>query len=126
MNTDKEFLYKDLTKEVIDSAITVHNTIGCGLLEKVYENSLMWELELRKKKVNAQKEYRVIYKNKEVGVYYADLVVENKVVIEIKSAEEINDVHRAQILNYLRISKLRVGLLINFAKPKLKYERFVV
>ena len=126
MNTERELIHKELTGEIIDSACTVHNTLGCGLLEKVYENSLAWEFELRGKKVTSQKEYKVVYKKKEVGVYYADLIVEDKVVVEVKSVDEISDTHRAQLLNYLRISGLRVGLLINFAKPKLKYERFVV
>jgi GxxExxY protein len=126
MNTGKELLYKELTGEIIDSACTVHNTLGCGLLEKIYENSLAWELELRGKKVISQKDYKVVYKKKEVGIYYADLIVDDKVVVEVKSVDEIIDVHRAQLLNYLRISSLRVGLLINFAKPKLKYERFII
>jgi GxxExxY protein len=126
MNTEKEFLYKELTGEIIDSACIVHNTLGCGLLEKIYENSLIHELKLRGKQVASQKEFTVVYKEKQVGIYYADLVVDDKVVVEVKSAEEINDTHRAQILNYLRISGLRVGLLINFAKPKLKYERFII
>ena len=126
MNTAKEFLYRELTGEIIDSACHVHNVLGCGLLEKVYENSLAWELELREKKVSSQKEFRVMYREKEVGIYYADLVVKNKVIVEVKAVENIDNVHRAQILNYLRLSKLRVGLIINFAKPKLAYERFVV
>jgi len=126
MNTDKEFLYKELTGEIIESAFAVQNTLGCGLLEKVYENALSWELELRGKKVNTQKEYKVIYKVKEIGVYYADLIIEDKVIVEVKSVEEINDTHRAQLLNYLKISTLRIGLIINFGKPKLQYERFVI
>ena len=126
MNTEKEFLYKELTGEVIDSAYNVHNTLGCGLLEKVYENSLARELELRGRKVSLQKEFKVIYRKKEVGIYYADLVVDDKVIVEVKAVEKIDDIHRAQLLNYLRISGLRVGLIINFAKPKLKYERFIV
>jgi GxxExxY protein len=68
----------------------------------------------------------VLYRDKEVGIYYSDLVVDDKVIVEAKSVEKIDDIHRAQLLNYLRISGLRVGLLINFAKPKLEYERFVV
>ena len=87
VNTDKhreEFLYKELTGEIIESAFNVHNTLGCGLLEKVYENSLAWELELRGRKVSTQKEFRVIYRDKEVGIYYADLVVEDKVIVEVK------------------------------------------
>jgi GxxExxY protein len=126
MNTEKEFLYKELTGLIIEAACAVLNTLGCGLLEKVYENALCWELELRGQKVDAQKEYKVVYREKEVGVYYADLIVADKVIVEVKSVDEINDVHRAQILNYLKISKSRVGLIINFGKPKLKYERFVV
>ncbi len=126
MDTEKEFLYKELTGEIIDSAYKVHNTLGCGLLEKVYENSLARELELRKRKVSSQKEFKVIYREKEVGIYYADLVVDDKVIVEVKAVENIDDIHRAQLLNYLRISGLRVGLIINFAKPKLKYERFIV
>ena len=126
MNTEKEFLYKELTGEIIEAACNIHNTLGCGLLEKIYENSLAWELELRKRKVSLQKEFKVIYRKKEVGIYYADLVVDNKVIIEVKAVENIDDIHRAQLLNYLRISGLRIGLIINFAKPKLKYERFIV
>lgn len=126
MNTEKEFLYKELTGEIIDSACNVHNTLGCGLLEKIYENSLAWELELRGRKVSSQKEFKVIYREKEVGIYYADLVVDDKVIVEVKAVEEIDDIHRAQLLNYLRISGLRIGLIMNFAKPKLQYERFIV
>jgi len=126
MKVERELLHKELTGEIIDSAYIVHNTLGCGLLEKIYENAIAWELELRNKKISSQKEFKVIYREKEVGIYYADLVVEDKVVVEVKAVEEIDDIHRAQILNYLRISGLRVGLIINFAKPKLKYERFVI
>lgn len=100
--------------------------MGCGLLEKVYENSINWELELRGREVSSQKEFTVIYRKKEVGIYYADLVVDNKVIIEVKTVENVDNIHRAQLLNYLRISGLRVGLIINFAKPKLQYERLVI
>ena len=62
MNTEKEFLYKELTGEIIEAACKVHNALGCGLLEKIYENSLAWELELRKRKVSLQKEFKVIYR----------------------------------------------------------------
>lgn len=126
MNTEKGFLYKELTAEIIESVYNVHNTLGCGLLEKVYENSLARELGFRGKKVSLQKEYSVIYREREVGIYYADLVVDDKVIVEVKTVENIDDIHRAQLLNYLRISGLRVGLIINFAKPKLQLERFIV
>lgn len=96
------------------------------MLEKVYGNALVWDLELKKRKVIAQREFKVFYRDKEVGVYYADLVVENNVIVEAKSVDKLDDVHRAQLLNYLRISGLRVGLLLNFARPKLEFERLVV
>ena len=126
MNTEKEFLYKELTGEIIEASYNVHNSLGCGLLEKIYENSLIWEIELMRRKVSSQREFKVIYRKKEVGIYYADLVVEDKVIVEVKSVERVDDIHRAQLLNYLRISGLRVGLIINFARPKLEYERLVV
>lgn len=126
MSPEKEFLYKDLTKDIIDSAFKIHNALGCGLLEKVYGNALAWDLELKKKKVVSQQEFKVFYREKEVGLYYADLVIEDKVIVEVKSVDKIDNVHRAQLLNYLSISGVKVGLLINFAKPKLGYERLVV
>jgi GxxExxY protein len=126
MNTEGAMLHQELTQDIIGAAFDVHNALGCGLLERVYENALAHELSLRNHTVTPQKEYTVTYKDKEVGVYYADLVVDDKVVVEVKSANDLADVHRAQLLNYLRISGIRVGLLLNFAKPKLKFERLVV
>jgi len=126
MTADPELLHRDLTKDVIDSAFKVHNALGCGLLEKVYGNALLWDLHLKKREVEPQQAFRVLYRDKEVGIYYADLVIDGKVIVEVKSVEMIGDIHRAQLLNYLRISGIRVGLLINFARPKLEYERLVV
>ena len=72
MTAGKELLHKELTKEIIDSAFKVHNALGCGLFEKVYGNALAWDLSLKKKKVVPQQEFRVRYREKEVGIYYAD------------------------------------------------------
>lgn len=121
-----EFLHKEVTGQIIKAAFTVHNTLGCGLLEKVYENALAWGMTLSGSNVATQKEFRVIYREKEVGLYFADLIVDEKVIVEVKAVEQLTDIHRAQLLNYLRISCLRVGLLFNFAAPRLQYERFVV
>jgi len=126
MDTDRKVLHEDLTQDIIGAAFDVHNALGCGLLEKVYENALAHEIALRQHVVTPQKEFGVSYKGKDVGTYYADLVVDDKVVVEVKSVNVIEDVHRALTLNYLRVSGIRVGLLLNFAKPKLKFERFVV
>ncbi|MEJ2744814.1 MAG: GxxExxY protein [bacterium] len=126
MQSSKGLLYKDLTGEIIAAAFNVHNVLGCGLLEKVYENALVVELELRGRNVSSQKEFKVTYREREVGVYYADLIVEGKIVVEVKSVEHIDNVHCAQLLNYLKVSGLRVGLIFNFAKTKLQYERSIV
>jgi GxxExxY protein len=126
METDKKVLHEDLTQDIIGAAFDVHNALGCGLLEKVYKNALTHELALRKRVVTPQKEFKVTYKGKEVGVYYADSVVDDSVVVEVKSVSALEDVHRAQVLNYLRVSGIKVGLLLNFAKPRLKFERFGV
>jgi GxxExxY protein len=119
-------LHEGLTQDIIGAAFDVHNALDCGLLEKVYENALAHELSLRKHVVTPQKEFTVTYKDKEVGVYYADLMVDDKVIVEVKSVSVLENIHRAQTLNYLRVSGIRVGLLLNFARPKLKFERLVV
>jgi GxxExxY protein len=126
MAFEVELLHRDLPKEIIDSAYKVHNALGCGLLEKVYGNALVWDIELKKIEVASQKEFKVRYRDRQVGIYYADLVVENKIIVEVNSVDKLDDVHRAQLLNYLRVSGLRVGLLLNCARPKLEYERLVV
>jgi GxxExxY protein len=126
MKVKKYLLYKDLTGDILDSAFAVHNTLGCGLLEKVYENSLAWDLELKGREIERQKKIQVFYKEKEMGVYIADLLSDGKVIIEVKSVDKISDIHRAQLLNYLRISGCKVGLMLNFARPKLEYERLII
>jgi GxxExxY protein len=119
-------LHADLTHTIIAAAFAVHNTLGRGLLEKVYENALAWELTRRGAKAVQQQEYRVTYAGKDVGAYLADLVVNDKVIVEAKAVEKLDTVHEAQLLNYMRISGLRVGLLINFAGARLEYHRFVL
>lgn len=126
MNTDNKILYKDLTNKIFESAFKVHNTLGCGLLEKLYENALKVELKYNNINVESQKKYNVYYRNKNIGLYYTDLVVNNKVIVEIKTVEKISEIHQAQLLNYLRISKLKVGLIFNFSKPKLQYKRMIL
>lgn len=96
------------------------------MLENVYGNAVAWDLESKKRVVALQQEFRVLYREKEVGLYYADLVIDGKVIVEVKAVEKLSGVHRAQLLNYLRISGVRVGLLFNFSRPKLEYERIVV
>jgi len=110
----------EISKVVIGAAIEVHKILGPGLLESTYETSLEKELILRKVKVERQVGLPVIYKGEECELgYRIDLLVENKVVVEIKSVEELTDVHMAQILTYLKLSKCKLGLLINFNVKRL-------
>jgi GxxExxY protein len=109
-----EYKHEELTGQIINAAHAVHNKLGYGFLEKVYHNSLV--IELRKKGLLAEQEKRieVKYDNQIVGEYFADIVVDNKVVVEVKSADKHNPVFEAQLLNYLKATGLEVGLVINF------------
>ncbi|OQA87119.1 MAG: hypothetical protein BWY27_01080 [Bacteroidetes bacterium ADurb.Bin234] len=110
----------EITKQIIGCAIEVHKKLGPGLLESVYEECLQYELLQRNLLVKRQLTLPVVYKDirMETG-YRLDLIVENKVIIEIKSVGAINDVHKAQILTYLKLMGCKVGILINFNVYKL-------
>ena len=120
------FKYKELTEQILGAAFEVHNTLGCGFLEKVYENALVYELKQRGLKVTSQKEIKVSYKSQEVGLYVCDILVGEQVIVEVKAVEGITGLHQAQLLNYLKGSGYEVGLILNFGKPKLEYKRLVV
>jgi len=126
MNTNEEIiLYKDLSYRIIGLAMRVHSVLGHGFLEKVYEKALM--VLLRRENIEAaqQAPITVSFEGEVVGNYYADILVENKIILEIKSAEQIIDAHRAQALHYLKATGLRLALILNFGKEKLEYERMV-
>ena len=114
-----------ITERVIGCAYRVHNSLGCGFLEKVYENALAHELKKNGLHVQQQMPIRVLYDNVTVGDYFADLVVERSVLLELKHVENLNDVMKAQCLNYLRATGLKICLLFNFAKPELEIKRYV-
>jgi len=118
-------LYSDLTYKIIGSAMEVHKELGNGFLEKVYENSLIISLKEKNILVSSQVPLIVKFHKQEVGEYFADIVVEDKVIIELKAIAALRDEHRAQIINYLTASGFKVGLLINFGSAKLEYERFI-
>ncbi len=110
----EEFLHKDITHSIIGAAYKVYNTLGSGFLEKVYENALYMEIELLGLEVERQAPIKVLYKGKVVGEYFADLLVEKNIIVELKAVTELNRAHEVQLVNYLRATGLRVGLLINF------------
>jgi len=119
-------LYEDLTYKIIGLAMEVHNQLGYGFLEKVYENSLMILFERDKKIAEQQKSIPVYFYDNIVGDYYADIIVDNKIILELKSAKNIDESHIAQTLNYLKATKLKVGMIINFGKEKLEHKRLVL
>ncbi len=109
-------LHEELTNIIIGAFYKVYNTLGYGFLEKVYENSLKIELQRHGLRVQQQKHIKVHYEGLEVGDYFADLLVEDLVIIELKAAEGICEEHEAQLLNYLKATDVEVGLLFNFGK----------
>ena len=120
-----EYKHKELTSKIINAAHTVHNELGYGFLEKVYHKSLFIELSKRGYKVEMQKPIDVRYDNQIVGDFFADLLVENKVVVEVKSVDKYTSVFEAQLLNYLKAAGLEVGLIINFG-PSVEVKRMVL
>lgn len=119
------FLYEDITRKIIGASFEVYKELGYGFLEKVYENALLFELKFLGLEVDNQKPIKIYYKSKIVGDYIADILVEDKVIVELKAEKEYNPKHEAQIINYLKATRLKVGLLINFGNETCKPKRIV-
>ena len=132
MNTDQQPVSRSilieggLTEKVLGAAFKVLNKLGTGFLEKVYGNALSFELQRSGVLIEPQKIFPVKYENVIVGEYQADLVAAGKVIVECKAVSNMDSVHEAQLINYLKASGMRVGLLINFGRPTLQYRRLVV
>jgi len=121
----EKYLHQELTSEIISAFYKVYNTFGFGFLEKVYENALKYELEKMRLKVDKQKPITVYYDDLTVGEYFADLIVEDKVIIELKAAEALIEEHELQLINYLKATEIEVGLLLNFGKkPEIRRKIF--
>lgn len=114
-----------LTHKIIGCAFEVSNTLGCGFLEKVYEGALVQELKIVGFKVKAQYPISVYYKGTVVGNFFADILVENIILVELKALNSLDNHHQAQCLNYLKASNLNLCLLINFGKPKIEIKRII-
>jgi len=115
----------NITECIIGCAYKIGNILGCGFLEKVYENALTYEIRNEGLEVAQYYQPPVLYKDIIVGEYVADLLVEKQVIVEIKAVKILDSVHSAQCINYLKAIKLKVCLLINFAKPKVEIKRIV-
>jgi GxxExxY protein len=117
-------LYQDLTDKIIQAFYTVYNTLGYGFLERVYENAMIFELQASGFEIAKQHKIKVFYKNLVVGEYYADLIVNDTVIIELKATELICKEHEIQLINYLKSTNIELGLLLNFGK-KPEFRRII-
>ena len=115
-----------ITYRINGAVYEVFRVLGHGFLEKVYENALM--VELQNCGLRAQKQFpiKVNYKGTEVGDYFADILVEDKVLVELKAVESLQKIHEAQLLNYLKATNYKMGLLVNFYHPKAQIKRFIL
>ena len=121
---DGNLKHGEITRAVIGSAFEVMKELGAGFLESVYEKALLLALRQRGLTVSAQHPIEVLFRSECVGHFLADLLVENKVVVELKAVKAIIPEHQAQVINYLNATGIEVGLLINFGNSKLEYKRF--
>ena len=116
----------EITYQIRGAIFEVNRVLGAGFLEKVYENALVIELRERGLNVKEQVPLNVLYKEKSVGEYYADIIVEDQVIVELKSVEQLKKIHEAQLLNYLKATGIKVGLLVNFYGEKADIKRMVL
>lgn len=125
-NEHSRLLLKDEVYQIVGAAIEVLNGIGHGLIEKPYENALVVEFGLRSIPFQQQARFEVVYKGVSVGQFIPDLIAFEQIVIDTKVIDRITDVERGQMLNYLKITRLRVGVILNFKHAKLEWERLVL
>jgi GxxExxY protein len=125
-NNQRELLLKDEVFKIVACAIEVLNTIGHGILEKPYENALVVEFKLRGIPFRQQPPFGILYKGESVGLFVPDLIVFDAVVVDTKVIDRITDHERGLMLNYLRITKLRLGVVLNFKHRKLEWERIIL
>jgi GxxExxY protein len=121
MIENKNYLHSEITNLIIKAYYNVYNNMGFGYLEKVYENAMMIELERLNLKCEKQKPITVEYDGFNIGEYFADIIVNDSVIIELKAVESLCEAHEAQLVNYLKATEIEVGLLLNFGKePQFK------
>ncbi len=123
--TEQKILYKKLSYEIIDAAMQIHNALGPGFTERIYEEALCLEFRNKGLQCERQKRIDVKYRDAKVGEYVLDLVIDGKVLLELKAASEHNPIFDAQVHSYLKATGLRLGILINFGTRKLTFKRIV-
>jgi len=122
---EQKHAFEGLSKKVIGAAIEVHRELGPGFLESIYEEGLKIEFSEHDLKYESQKEIKIEYLGVVIGTHRLDLIVENTIILELKAVSELADIHFAQLRSYLKATGLKVGLLLNFAKPTLEIRRVV-
>ena len=126
VHEDEKLLFRKEVFQTVGCAIEVLNTLGHGFVEKPYENALVVEFQLQKIPYRQQPAFDVLYKSQRVGTFVPDLIAFDSIIVDMKVIDRITDHERGLILNYLRITKLRVGLILNFKHRKLEWERIVL
>ncbi len=115
----------EITYQINGAIFEVNRELGAGFLEKVYEHALIVELRIRGLRAETQVPIKISYKGQTVGEYFADIVVEDQVILELKACDALQKVHEAQLFNYLKATQYKIGLLVNFTHPKAEVKRFV-
>lgn len=123
---DANIIYPELSYEIMGAIFEVHKELGPGFLESIYEKALIEEFKKRGMKVETQKVFDLVYKDKKIGIHRLDLIVENKVVVELKTVERFSTHHKAQLTSYLKASGYKLGILVNFSKSKVEYQRVLI
>ena len=121
-NTKEKYLHSELTEKIIRCFYNVYDTLGAGFLESVYVKALMWELRKVGLSFEIEKAINVNYKGNVIGIFRADIVVDNKIIVEVKAVKSLVPQHEAQLINYLRATEFKLGLLVNFGN-KLEFKR---
>ena len=122
---EEKVVYKELSFKIIEACFEVHNILGPGYSEKIYEEALSKELRDRGIGYERQKLVEVYYKGEKIGEYRLDLVVENKIILELKAVSELSNIFEAQLLSYLKAAGMKLGILVNFGSKKVVYRRIV-
>lgn len=120
---NRKFVHFDLTSEILDCCFDIMNEIGAGFLESVYKNALVIALKEKGMLIEIEPSYEIYFRNKKIGLYKADIVVEKKIILELKCCKSLLPEHKAQLINYLAVSNIPVGLLINFQNKNIEYKR---
>ena len=120
-----QLIHKDITNKIIAAAINVHKELGSGFSEKIYESALAEELKTKDIRFERQKIVDVFYRGKKIGYHKLDLVVDNKVIVELKTLDHLENVYLSQVISYLKATRLLVGLVLNFASPTVEIKRVI-